>query len=164
MGSAETKPSEEQEFSASRLRLAVARLSRRLRTTEAAGSFTPSEVDVLRAAARAGPTRLSDLASFVGVNPTMLSRLIPKLEMAGLVRRLDDKSDKRVCLLEVSAKGQRLLERISRERNDLLSRRIAELARDDREALGRALPVLEQLVERLSGEEPEAGEPPGGPS
>src|SRR5579875_3336907 len=113
------------ELSAARLRVAVSRLSRRLRPTAAAGSLTPSEVDVLRAAAREGPTRLSDLASFVGLNPTMLSRLIPKLEASGLVRRQGHESDRRVCLLQISPKGERLLDRISRERDDALSVRIA---------------------------------------
>ena len=76
------------ELSAARLRIAVARLSRRLRPTEAAGSLTATEVDVLVAAERRGPIRLSDLASFAGLNPTMLSRLSPSLKKSGLIRRL----------------------------------------------------------------------------
>ena len=118
------------ELSAARLRIAVARLSRRLRPTEAAGSLTATEVDVLVAAERRGPIRLSDLASFAGLNPTMLSRLIPKLEKAGLVRRLGAEGDRRVCRVEATAKGHRLLERIRSERNDALSKRLAELSPD----------------------------------
>jgi DNA-binding MarR family transcriptional regulator len=124
------------EMSAARLRIAVARLSRRLRPTEAAGSLTATEVDVLVAAERRGPIRLSDLASFAGLNPTMLSRLIPKLETAGLVRRL-------------GAEGHRLLERIRSERNDALSKRLAELSAEERATVLAALPVLEDLAERL---------------
>ena len=112
------------ELSAARLRIAVARLSRRLRPTEAAGSLTATEVDVLVAAERRGPIRLSDLASFAGLNPTMLSRLIPKLEEAGLIRRLGVETDRRVCRVEATAKGRRLLERIRTERNDALSKRL----------------------------------------
>ena len=59
----------ETELSAAWLRIAVARLSRRLRPTEAAGSLTATEVDVLVAAERRGPIRLSDLAGFAGLNP-----------------------------------------------------------------------------------------------
>lgn len=132
-----------------RLRIAVARLSRRLRPTAAAGSLTATEVDVLKAAERQGPQPLSDLAEFVGLNPTMLSRLVQKLEGTGLVRRLPDEADRRICRLEVSPKGHRLLERINRERNDALSRRIASLGEEDRLALERALPVLEELADQL---------------
>lgn len=134
---------------AARLRIAVTRLSRRLRPTEAAGSLTPTEVDILVASEKHGPTRLSDLASFAGLNPTMLSRLIPKLEEAGLVRRLLDESDRRVCRVEATQNGSRLLERIRSERNDALSRQLDALSSTEREALVVALPVIEELAERL---------------
>ncbi len=130
---------------------------------------------MLVAAERRGPIRLSDLASFAGLNPTMLSRLIPKLEEAGLVRRLAVEADRRVCRVEATAKGRRLLERIRSERNDALSRRLGELGPAEREAVLVALPVLEKLAERLSAPElpgrpsgteglsaPESPGPPGG--
>jgi len=112
------------------------------------------------AAERRGPIRLSDLASFAGLNPTMLSRLIPKLEQAGLVRRLAAEGDRRVCRVEATAKGRHLLERIRSERNDALSKRLRELDPAEREAIFEALPVLEELAERLVGSAPP---PPPGP-
>jgi DNA-binding MarR family transcriptional regulator len=145
-----TVPDGEAELSAARLRIAISRLSRRLRPTTAAGALTTTEVDVLVAAERQGPIRMSDLASFAGLNPTMLSRLIPRLEDAGLIRRLADALDRRVSRVEATAKGNRLLERIRSERNDALSRRLAQLESTDREALALALPVLEALAERLA--------------
>jgi DNA-binding MarR family transcriptional regulator len=134
---------------AARLRIAVARLSRRLRPTAAAGALTTTEVDVLVAVDRHGPLRLSDLADFAGLNPTMLSRLIPRLEVAGLVRRLGAEGDRRVCRVEATTKGRRLLERIRSERNDALSRLLRELDTADRDAVFEALPVLEMLADRL---------------
>jgi DNA-binding MarR family transcriptional regulator len=145
-----TAPEGEAELNAARLRVAISRLSRRLRPTTAAGALTTTEVDVLVAAERQGPIRMSDLASFAGLNPTMLSRLIPRLEDAGLIRRLADALDRRVSRVEATAKGSRLLERIRSERNDALSRRLAQLDSTDREALALALPVLEALAERLA--------------
>ena len=137
------------QVNAARLRTAVGRLSRRLRSTAAAGSLTATEVDVLVAAERQGPVRLSDLAAFAGLTPTMLSRLVPKLEQAGLIRRLPDGADRRVCRVEATGKGHRLLERVRSERNDALSRRLAELDSSQREALAAAVPVLEELAELL---------------
>jgi DNA-binding MarR family transcriptional regulator len=146
--------------SAARLRTAVARLSRRLRPTAAAGSLTSTEVDVLVAAERHGPIRLSDLAGFAGLNPTMLSRLVPRLEESGLVRRLADEADRRVCRIEATTKGQRLLERVRSERNDVLSRQLAELEPAEREALALAVPVIEALAERLLAAQPAAWQLP----
>jgi DNA-binding MarR family transcriptional regulator len=135
--------------SAARLRIAVARLSRRLRPTAAAGALTATEIDVLIAAERRGPIRLSDLASFAGLNPTMLSRLVPKLEDAGLLRRIGDDADRRVCRVEATATGRSLLDQVRSERNDVLSRRLSELDPLRREALVAAIPVLEELSELM---------------
>jgi DNA-binding MarR family transcriptional regulator len=139
--------------SAARLRIAIARLSRRLRPTAAAGALTATEIDVLIAAERRGPIRLSDLASFAGLNPTMLSRLVPKLEDAGLLRRLGDDADRRVCRVEATATGRSLLQQVRSERNDVLSRRLAELDPSRREALVAAIAVLEELSELLPSRE-----------
>jgi len=151
MEAARQSRSEEAELSPARLRIAVGRLSRRLRPTTAAGSLTATEVDVLVAAEREGPVRMSDLAAFAGLNPTMLSRLMPKLEEAGLIRRFADAADKRVSRVQATTKGRRLLERVRSERNDALSRRLADLTPEQRHALAAALPVLEALAERLLG-------------
>jgi DNA-binding MarR family transcriptional regulator len=137
------------ELNAARLRSAVSRMARRLRPTAAAGSLTTTEVDVLVAAEKQGPVRLSDLAGFAGLNPTMLSRLIPRLEEAGLIRRIDDELDRRVCRVIATEKGSRLLERIRSERNDALSKHLRDLDESARAALAIALPVLEDLAERL---------------
>ena len=137
------------DLNAARLRSAVNRMSRRLRPTAAAGSLTTTEVDILVAAERQGPVRMSDLAGFAGLNPTMLSRLIPKLEAAGLIRRIHDAEDRRVCRVAATSKGNRLLDRIRSERNDALSRRLRDLQADERDTLALALPILEELAERL---------------
>lgn len=137
------------DFPAGRLRIATTRLARRLKPTAAAGTMTTTEVDVLAAAERSGPIRLSDLAAFVGLNPTMLSRLVPRLESGGLIRRLPDESDKRVCRVEATPQGRRLIERIRSERDDALSRRLAELEPAKRHALEAALPVLEEVAALL---------------
>lgn len=108
---------------------------------------------MLVAAERKGPVRLSALAGFTGLNPTMLSRLVPKLEEAQLLRRLGDDTDRRVSLVEVTARGSRLLDKVRSERNDLLSRRVAGLSEEDRQRLVAAIPVLEGLAEALLEEE-----------
>jgi DNA-binding MarR family transcriptional regulator len=140
-------------LSPARLRIAVGRLSRRLRPTSAAGSLTPSEVDVLVAVERRGPVRLGELALAAGFNPTMLSRLVARLEVMQLVRRSGDKADRRVSLVEITVRGRRLLEKVRSERDDILTSRLAHLETEERLALARALPVLEGLAESLAGPE-----------
>src|ERR1700753_3678022 len=84
---------------AARLRIAVARLSRRLRTTAAgaAAGLTPTKISVLLTVVREGPIRVSALAEIESLNPTMLSRVIAALGAAGLVARTSDDGDRRAA-------------------------------------------------------------------
>jgi DNA-binding MarR family transcriptional regulator len=139
----------ESEPVAPRLRRAVWRISRHLRATEAGADLTPTQSSVLGALERRGPSRLSELAAVEAVNPTMLSRVVRRLEEAGLARRLPDPGDGRASLLEVTALGRRLCESIRTERTDQLNLELANLEPDDLRTLVAALPVLEKLADRL---------------
>lgn len=132
-----------------RLRIAVGRMARWLRPTAAAGALTATEVDVLLVAARRGPARMSDIASFCGVNPTMLSRMVPRLEATGLLAREVDESDKRACRVRATTKGHRLVQNVLSERESALARLLGELHPEERATIIAATPVLEKLSERL---------------
>jgi DNA-binding MarR family transcriptional regulator len=144
-----------------RLRIVVARLSKRLKSTAAAGSLTTTEVDVLQTVARVGPIRLSNLAGEVGLNPTMLSRVVAKLEERDLLTRLADETDGRVCRVEVTAAGRDLRDRVRNERTDVLSHELDALSADERAALLAALSALERLAERLLQRPVPTGREPG---
>ncbi len=137
------------ELSAPRLRTAVARMARWLRPTAAAGPLTATEIDMLVVAERHGPARMSDLASFCGLNPTMLSRMVPRLEQSGFLRRQADPTDGRVWRVEATKKADALLQRVRSERNDALSQLLSELDEPEQHAIAAAIPVLEKLSERL---------------
>lgn len=134
-----------------RLRAVLGRLSRRLRPTLAGSGLTPSEISVLFTIVRFGPLRLSEVAEIERLNPTMLSRIAAQLSDAGLIRRSADPGDRRAALVQASAAGRRMRERIHRERTRALDAHVQELDESQREALWRALPVLEELAERLPG-------------
>jgi DNA-binding MarR family transcriptional regulator len=127
-----------------------------LKPTAAAGSLTTTEVDVLQTVARLGPVKLSQVAVSAGLNPTMLSRVAAKLEDQGLVRRLSDETDGRVCRVEVTEAGRTLHDRVRSERTDLLSSELDILSSADRHAVISALPALERLAERLLERPPPA--------
>jgi DNA-binding MarR family transcriptional regulator len=137
--------------SASRLRAVVGKLARRLRPTLAGTGLSPTRLSVLSAVVRRGPLRVSELADVEGLNPTMLSRVIADLAAAGLVRRVPDPDDRRAALVDATAAGKRLRAKIQHERNDVLSVELGQLTDEQREALARALPALEELAERLRG-------------
>jgi DNA-binding MarR family transcriptional regulator len=140
-----------EEEPAARLRAAIGKLSRRLRPTLAGSRLTPSQTAVLFAVVRLGRVGLSELADVESLNPTMLSRVTAQLSEAGLIRRATDPADRRSAFVEPTAAGRKLRERIQRERTQALSEHVEELDEAGRRALWNALPVLEELAERLPG-------------
>lgn len=134
-----------------RLRTAVGRLGRYLRLTHVDNDLTPSQREVLSAVVRAGTLRLAELATSEGINPTMLSRIVTKLESAGLAVRAADAADARVAHVAPTAKGRALVEEMRHERTDALRHALARLTKDERRALEAALPALESLVDALKG-------------
>jgi DNA-binding MarR family transcriptional regulator len=134
---------------AQRLRAVVGKLARGLRPTLAGTGLSPTRLAVLATVVRHGPLRISELAEAEGLNPTMLSRVISELAAAGLLRRAQDPQDGRAAFVEATPAGVRLRARIQSQRNDVLRLMLAGLTEQQRRALLPALPVLEELAERL---------------
>ena len=134
-----------------RLRAVIGRLSRRLRPTPAAvdAGLTPTKISVLLHVARADQIRLSELSDAEGINPTMMSRIIAGLTEAGLVTRAIDPGDRRAALVEATATGRKLADRIRRERTDALNLALDGLDERERSQIEAALPALERLAEEL---------------
>jgi DNA-binding MarR family transcriptional regulator len=106
---------------------------------------------VLFTIVRLGPIGLSELAEIESLNPTMLSRITAQLCDAGLIGRSADPGDRRAAVVRATAAGRRIRERIHRERTRALAAHIEDLEEHQREALWNALPVLEELAQRLPG-------------
>ena len=129
-----------------RLRVALARLSRRLRGHQLAG-LTPTQLAALATVERVGPLRLGDLAAVEGIAPSTLTRLVAALEELGYVRRDADPKDARAFTLAITAKGHDTLERLREENSALLVQRLMLLTPEQRAALATALPALEALAD-----------------
>lgn len=130
---------------AARLRLVVARLARTVRQHAAAG-LTPSQLSALATIEEFGPLRLGDLAAHESVGAPVATRVVASLEELGHVERVPDVTDRRACLVQLSANGRRVLEEIWTVRAAVLSHRIAGLTTEQSAVLRAALPVLEVLA------------------
>lgn len=131
---------------ATRLRVAIARLSRRLRHHELAG-LTPTQLSALATVERAGPLRLGDVAAAEGIAPSTLTRIVTALEECAYVKRCAVPGDARASTLAITPRGQEVLERIRQETTATLTESLMMLAPDQIAALATAIPALEQLAE-----------------
>lgn len=131
---------------ASRLRMTLARLGRRVRQ-HGSHTLTSSQASTLASVEALGPVRLGDLAAREGVTPPTQSRLVASLEGQGLLRRTPDRVDKRATLLVITAQGRRQLEQLRTARSAFLVERLGTLTPGQRDALTKALDALEALAE-----------------
>jgi DNA-binding MarR family transcriptional regulator len=134
---------------AARLRLATARLWRRLRDAEPRTGLTQTEMSVLFTVSRCGPVRMSDLAREEDVNPTMLSRVVAGLAERGLLDRAPDPDDRRAVVVAATDAGLRLRDESRRARTAVLAEVLEGLQPAEERALEQALPVLERLAAAL---------------
>jgi len=132
---------------AARMRLAILRLSRRLRQ-QVAGGVTSSQVSALATIERLGTPTLGELASSEQVQPPSMTKIVVGLEGAGLLARQEDDNDRRVVRVGLTAEGRRTLARSRSLRNAYLVRRLRRLSVDERAALEDAVRLLEHLVDQ----------------
>ena len=130
---------------AGRLRLSTTRLARILRQQDQLG-LTPTMTAALATIGREGPLTLGALAASEQVSPPTITRVVGKLEAAGLVRRRPDPADGRVTRVELSAAGRRQLDTGRTRRTAWLATRLRELPAEDFERLAEAADVLERLT------------------
>jgi DNA-binding MarR family transcriptional regulator len=132
-----------------RLRTAIGRVSRRLRSTAAGSELTPTATSVLFSIARLGPIGASELADAEDLNPTMVSRVCASLAAKGLVMRTPHPEDRRAAVLEATRAGKAMRKKIQRERADALGAELDRLSPEHFAALEAAVPALEELGDLL---------------
>jgi DNA-binding MarR family transcriptional regulator len=131
---------------ATRLRLALARSARRLRQ-EAGTDLSPSLTAALATVERHGPLTPSELAARERVQRPTVTRIVARLEEAGLIARAGDPGDRRSSLITVTPAGRGLLAAARTRKDAFLSERLDALSAKDRATLERAAALLEGLLE-----------------
>jgi DNA-binding MarR family transcriptional regulator len=131
---------------ATRLRLAVTRLARRLRQ-QTESPISPTQQSALATIEHEGPLTLGELAAVEQVQPPTITAAVGRLQEQGLVTRTGDTVDRRVARVEITPAGNRLLEQSRSRKNAYLERRLRGLSAGDRATLEAAADILERLLE-----------------
>lgn len=139
-------PSEQASELPARLRLAIARMARRMRQ-EAGEDLSPSMTAALATIERHGPLTPSRLAELERIKRPTATRVLRRLEEEGLIERAADPTDGRSAVVSITRPGVALLKKLRSRKNAYLARRLRELPEDDVETLERAAEVLERLLD-----------------
>jgi DNA-binding MarR family transcriptional regulator len=130
---------------AGHLRLIIVRTARRLRQ-EAASELSPSMTAALSTVERHGPMTPSEVAARERIQRPTATRVLARLEDAGLVQRTPDPQDRRSSLLTVTPSGHELLDELRTRKTAFLAERLERLSPDERATLDRAADILERML------------------
>lgn len=130
------------------VRVAVGRLSRRLRQEKADHELSDAQFGVLALLHREGPKTLGELADAERVRPPSMTRTVGCLVDEGLAERLPDPSDGRVTRIRPTAEGTALVLDVRRSRDAWLVARLRELDPAQRRALQEAAELLREVADR----------------
>jgi DNA-binding MarR family transcriptional regulator len=130
---------------AAHLRLVITRTARRLRQ-QAGTDLGPSQTSALASVERHGPLTPSELAWIERIQRPTATRIVARLEQAGLVERVADPTDGRSFTVSINAEGRALMNKLRTRKNAYLARRLRGLDADDLATLDRAAEILEDLL------------------
>lgn len=133
-----------------RLRASLGRIARLLDRQGYRGDLTRTQIEILGSIANRSPISARELGEHVSVNPTMLSRVLSKLEAAALVRRSADSVDRRAVWVTATPSGAELAAEVRAERTRLLGECVDLLAGEEADRLLGALGALEQLAQAMA--------------
>ena len=122
----------------------------RQRHDQLGASGTP--VAVLKALSRSdeGQARPGDLAVAAGVAPSVVSRVLPRLEEDGLVTRRRDEADARSCHIILTTEGREQLAAIQREYAELLGGALVDVPAEEVRRMPQTLAQLERAILRVA--------------
>jgi DNA-binding MarR family transcriptional regulator len=104
-----------------------------------AADLTFTQLRALSVLARKQPQRMSDLADALDMTPASASALVDRIDQRGFVTRRSDPDDRRTVLVELSRRGQRILDVMERGSSDHFSRLIEKMTPSERDALATTL-------------------------
>ena len=131
---------------ASELRLAIYRMTRRMRQQHPTHDLTLTQVSALAIIWRDGPIAAGELAIREQVRAPSITRVINSLEDAGIVRRTQNSADRRQVLIEITDEGVRQADSYVQAREAWLTERLLELSVEDRDVLRRAAAIFDGLA------------------
>lgn len=131
---------------ASRLRLAVVRLNRRLRAQRTNATVSLTQLAAMSTLFKCGPLTPGELAAKEGVQPPSMTRVIAALEEFGFVTRRPHPTDGRQAIVALTDEGRGFHDAEVSAREAWLDRRLAELDDDERELLARAAEIIDRMA------------------
>ena len=134
-----------------RLHAAASQLVRKSQASDRTSGLSTARLSALSTLVTTSPMTLRTLAQLEHVRPPTMTRIFQGLEREGLVRRMDDTTDRRRVFVIATPKGREVLEREQKRRVEPLALTIRCLHHTKLAQLTKVLRLLEELAADVRG-------------
>ncbi|HEX4227849.1 MAG TPA: MarR family transcriptional regulator [Bryobacteraceae bacterium] len=141
-------PNEAGMNTAPKVRRSVTHMARRLRGLRSDHGVSGAKLAILGWLFRAGtPMTATDIAYLERLQPQSLTRIIAELDEQGFIRRMQDETDRRQILIEITQAGRDLLVLDAYHQDQWLAKAMAvRMTKAEREIVCIAAELLEKLA------------------
>jgi DNA-binding MarR family transcriptional regulator len=136
---------------ADQLHSAAIHLLRQLRKEDDASGLSAPRLSALSVIVFGGPLSLGQLARAEQVRPPTMTRIVTALEREGLVSRTGDPGDRRLTLIEATAKGRQILIAGRARRVEKLVSAVSTLSKTEQTELARGVRITHDVIARMRG-------------
>ncbi|MCD6551988.1 MarR family transcriptional regulator [Thermotoga sp.] len=110
--------------------------------------ITPAQFDILQKIYFEGPKRPGELSLLLGVAKSTVSGLVKRLEADGYLVRTPDTTDRRAYLLDLTGKGEKVIEKVIERRENFIEKITSEFGRKKAESILKLLKELKAVMEK----------------
>lgn len=112
-------------------------------------AIPPSQLFLVRMLNIKGPSRVSDLASFLGVTSPAITGLVNELVKSGYVTRQESTKDRRVTLIDLNEKGRLALAEVEKNRKERMVEMLRHLDEEEIDSFINTMSKLVDIVKQI---------------
>ena len=104
--------------------------------------LTFSQVEVLSFIGPNGKETMKSIADHLGVTPPSATEIVKEMEKKGLVKRVDDKKDRRIVFIVLSPPAKKLSVSLCKQKELMFKKMFSKLNKKDFESFERIIRIL----------------------
>ncbi len=104
--------------------------------------LTFSQIEVLHFIGISGEKTMKNIAEYLKITPPSVTELIKEMEKKNLIKRVNDKKDRRVVSIALTPSARKNYISISKNKEAVLNKMVAKLNNQDKKELIRIINIL----------------------
>jgi len=104
--------------------------------------LTFSQIEILGFIGHSGKRTMKEIADYLKITPPSVTTVIEEMEEKGLIKRINDKKDRRVIFITLTEKTKKTFTSIHKRKELIFKEMISRLTKKDQKMLERIIKIL----------------------